>query len=54
MLTATLNEHASRSIARHVMFTRTGLADADHTIRVVALGTAGHSRVDVDAFVVLP
>jgi subtilisin family serine protease len=54
VLAATLNEHATRSIARHVMFTRTGLVDGDHTIRIVALGTAGHSRVDVDAFVVLP
>ena len=54
VLVATLNEHATKSVARRVTFSRSGLADADHTIRVVALGTAGHSRVDLDAFVVVP
>jgi subtilisin len=53
-LAATLDEHATANHARRVIFSRMALADADHTIRVVALGTAGHSRVDVDAFVVLP
>ena len=52
VLVATLDEHRSHAVARRIIFSRSSLSDADHTIRIVSLGTPGHGRVDVDAFVV--
>jgi hypothetical protein len=38
---------------RRVVFARSWSSAGPHTLRVVVAGTAGHSRVDVDAFVVI-
>ena len=53
VLVATVDEHAATFHPRRVVFSRLGLGEGVHVIRVVTLGTAGHPRVDVDAFVVL-
>jgi subtilisin len=50
---ATLDAHAAYGVARRVIFLKSGLASRQHTVGIVALGTAGHSRVDIDAFIVL-
>lgn len=45
--------HASARHARQVVFARSWATSGAHRITVVNLGTADHSRVDVDAFVTL-
>lgn len=50
---ATVNLHAASTTVRRIVFSRTWATSATHTIRIVALGTSGHPRVDVDAFLVL-
>jgi subtilisin len=45
--------HARTLTARRVMFTRTWTTAGPHTITVTVAGTAGHPRVDLDAFVVI-
>ncbi len=49
----TMNLHSSSVVARRVAFTWGWYAVGKHTITVRVLGTAGHPRVDVDAFEVL-
>lgn len=49
----TVDEYASSYLARRVLFARSGLAYGTHTLRVVALATAGRQRIDVDALLVL-
>ncbi len=53
VLAGVVDEHHASNVARRVIFRRSGLAAANHTVRVVVLGTVGHSRVDLDAFVVM-
>jgi subtilisin len=45
--------HASTLTARRLMFTRTWSTAGPHRITVVVAGTAGHPRVDLDAFVIV-
>ncbi len=45
--------HASKVHHRQVLAARTFSASGRHTFRVEVIGTAGHPRIDVDAFVVL-
>jgi len=47
----TVNLYSATFVARRVVFAATWSVNGSHTIRIVNLGTAGHSRVDVDAFV---
>ncbi len=47
--TARLNSSTSRS--RVVAFARNFSANGSHTLKIVVAGTAGHPRIDVDAFV---
>jgi pimeloyl-ACP methyl ester carboxylesterase len=49
----TVDLRASAAAWRRVVYTRTWPTSGTHTIRVVCLATAGHPRVNVDAFVVL-
>jgi hypothetical protein len=42
---------ASTNHYRAVVFARNWGANASHTLRLVVVGTAGHPRVDLDAFV---
>jgi beta-N-acetylhexosaminidase len=48
---ATVNLYSSTYLARQVMYATSWTANGSHSITIVNLGTAGHSRVDVDAFV---
>jgi hypothetical protein len=52
-LISTVNLYSLTTSARRIVFSRTWSTSGTHTIRVVVLGTAGHPRVDLDAFVVL-
>jgi hypothetical protein len=52
-LAATVDLYASASYTRWVAWQKTNTPSARHTIKIVCLGTSGHARVDVDAFVVL-
>ena len=52
-LVATVDLGDDERMYRYVAFTRTWSSVGRHTIRVVAVGTPGRPRVDVDAFAVL-
>lgn len=47
---ATANTYSATSVNRTVVWRQT-LSSAPHSLRVVNLATAGHPRIDVDAFV---
>jgi GH25 family lysozyme M1 (1,4-beta-N-acetylmuramidase) len=47
----TVNLYSSTSTSRVLAFARNFGANGTHTLRIVVNGTAGHPRVDVDAFV---
>ena len=51
MRVATINLYSSTYLARPIVYATTVSTGVGHTLRIVNLGTAGHSRVDVDAFV---
>jgi lysozyme len=48
---ATVNLYAAANSARQIVFAANWTWNGSHTIKIVCLGTAGHARVDVDAFV---
>jgi hypothetical protein len=48
---ATINLYASAFSPLQVVYAYTWSSEGQHTLRIVNAGTAGHSRVDVDAFV---
>jgi len=52
-LVTRLSLYAGSFANRYVAFAKTWAANAEHTLTIVCLGTPGHERVDVDAFVVL-
>jgi len=43
--------YSSTVALRRVAYVFTWAVQGTHTIRIVAVGTAGHPRVDVDGFV---
>jgi len=47
----TVNLYSSVYYAKQIVFATNWTTNGTHTITIVNLGTAGHSRVDVDAFV---
>ncbi len=49
----TVNLHRSSFTPRNVVAARSWLRSGTHTIKLVALGTAGHPRIDIDAFLVI-
>jgi spore germination protein YaaH len=53
VLVATIDCYASSETFRRVAFAKTWSSSSTHTIRIVVSGTAGRSRVDVDALEVL-
>lgn len=53
VLASTLNLNASDYTYRYVAFQKTWTTSATHTIKVVVVGTSGHPRIDIDAFLVL-
>jgi hypothetical protein len=46
-----VNLHRATSQSRTVVFARQWAGNASHTIEIVNLGTTGHPRVDLDAFI---
>jgi hypothetical protein len=50
---ATVNTYSATRQSR-ILVWRTPLAAGSHTIRLVNLATAGHARIDLDAFVLVP
>lgn len=48
---ATIDLHSTTSVARAQVYAFNWATSGPHTIKVVVVGTAGHSRIDVDAFV---
>jgi N-acetylmuramoyl-L-alanine amidase/Bacterial Ig-like domain len=52
-LAATIDLYAAKYSFRYVAFSKTWSSSGTHTIRVVAEGTTGRPRIDVDAFLVL-
>ncbi|HEX3429107.1 MAG TPA: glycoside hydrolase family 25 protein [Candidatus Limnocylindrales bacterium] len=49
----TVNLYASSGHSRAIVFTRDWATTGVHTIRVTVAGTAGHPRVEIDAFALL-
>ena len=49
----TYSLYASSFQARRIVWSRGWAASGTHAVSVVVVGTAGHPRVDVDAFVTL-
>jgi GH25 family lysozyme M1 (1,4-beta-N-acetylmuramidase) len=47
----TINLYATTYLAKQVVYATSWAANGKHTIKIVCLGTAGHPRVDIDAFV---
>jgi hypothetical protein len=52
VLVKTVSLYASRPTARRVVFSTAWPTIGLHTIQIVVVGTPGHSRVDLDTFVV--
>jgi GH25 family lysozyme M1 (1,4-beta-N-acetylmuramidase) len=50
-LRGTVNLYASTYIAQPIVFVANWAASGTHTLKIVVKGTAGHPRVDVDAFI---
>lgn len=51
VLVATVNTHSAAPTYRSIVFERHWAAVGVHTVKIVAVGTAGHARVDIDAVV---
>lgn len=47
---ATVNLYQATSVGKVVVFAKAWSTSGTHTIRIVALGTAGHPRIDLDGF----
>jgi len=52
-LVARLDIHAATASARIVAWSRTWAGTGTHTLKLVVVGTAGHPRIDIDAFEIL-
>ena len=50
---ATVSLYRSSTLARYSVYRTSWLTSGTHTIKIVVVGTAGHPRIDVDAFTVL-
>ncbi len=50
---STVSLHRAKAQSQVVVFSRSWTTKAAHTVKLVVVGTAGHSRVDVDGFVVI-
>ena len=51
---ATVNQHATTSSARRVLFSRALSSGETHTLKLVNRATSGHPRAEIDAFIVSP
>ncbi|HSS68137.1 MAG TPA: hypothetical protein VLK34_06260, partial [Nocardioidaceae bacterium] len=50
---ATVDTHAASKVNRTVVWRQTMAGNTGHTVKVVNLATAGRTRIDIDAFVLL-
>jgi hypothetical protein len=50
---ATVSLNTPANAFRRLVFARSWGRSGTHTIRIVVLGTAGHPRIDLDAFVIV-
>jgi hypothetical protein len=48
----TVSTYSSSAQSRHVIFGQTWATSGAHKVKLVVVGTSGHPRVDIDAFVV--
>jgi hypothetical protein len=48
-----VNLNQATSVARRMVLTRSWTSKATHAVSISVVGTPGHPRVDIDAFVVL-
>jgi subtilisin len=53
VLADTIDMYRTSTSYRRIMFAKEWATSGEHTIRVEVVGTAGHPRVDVDAFIVI-
>ena len=53
LLVGSVNQYASQTAARQVLFATRFATAGVHTIKIVASGTAGHPRIDLDTFILL-
>jgi hypothetical protein len=53
VLSATIDTYAAAPASKQVVFSKGWSSYASHTIKLVVVGTAGHPRVDLDAFEVI-
>jgi subtilisin family serine protease len=53
VLASTIDLHRSTSQSKVVLFNTSWATNGSHSVQVVVVGTAGHPRVDIDAFAVL-
>ena len=51
---AMVNMHRTSWAPRNVVAARSWVTPGTHTVKLVAVGTPRHSRIDVDAFLVIP
>ena len=49
--TTTVSLYSATTALRRIVYAANWNSQGTHTIRIVVVGTAGHPRVDVDAFV---
>jgi hypothetical protein len=49
----TSSDYATSTLYRRLVYSKAWTSSATHTIKLVCLGTSGHPRIDLDAFVVL-
>jgi hypothetical protein len=52
VLAGSVSTYRSTGVSRQVKFLRTFPTSGTHTLRIVVAGTAGHPRIDIDAFLV--
>jgi hypothetical protein len=50
---ATINLYASSTGSRRIVYSRSWASSGSHAVSILVVGTAGHPRVDIDAFVVM-
>jgi hypothetical protein len=49
----TVHTHAASTTTKDLVYAKSGLAAGPHTLKITVSGTAGHPRIDVDAFAFL-
>ena len=53
VLKTTVNLYSSSYYARQIVYSASWSSNGTHTIKIICLGTSGHPRIDLDAFVTL-